>query len=427
MKTSIQLKSVTGTKIEEMLHDVVVLHKDHPSIERVVLVDEGIIKSIVIAEEKHVGLDVLLILPWVNESIDHITHTQYIAVEDMGGDDVEVILRGDNLGNRTIISIETSSEDDDYDSAIATIHYEGSESRYLEELETLGISTEDIDNVVGDLVVVPNVFEEQLGGATSFKLTSLEDGQVVLVNLPEKDYLKRLVEELQPTYNSAVTALSTGNYYHTFSSKTLGELSTTVFDGEPLTVSHQYVNEYDETAVGTIIVETEQVKLYNAIMPIYVIGLGALRSLSLMRHFVAVDLEAGNNPVYPLANNLDKSDIKARGEHMRTVVNSKKRGRYMHKGTVSAVAIDLNREAFAVRINWMVNTVSIEYKSFTVARMFAGDPTLADCLEFALEMRGVLYRIVKNNTGQAIPASTKATLVNTLKSYIGASKKLLKA
>ena len=412
MKTSIQLKSVTGTKIEEMLHDVVVLHKDHPSIERVVLVDEGIIKSIVIAEEKHIGLDILLILPWVNESIDHITHTQYIAVEDMGGDDVEVILRGDNLGNRTIISIETSSEDDDYGDAIVKIHYEGSESRYLQELETLGISAEDIDNVVGDLVVVPNV---------------LEDERAALVDLPEKDYLKRLVEELQPTYNSAVTALSTGNYYHTFSSKTLGELSTTVFDGEPLTVSHQYVNEYDETAVGTIIVETEQVKLYNAIMPIYVIGLGALRSLSLMRHFVAVDLEAGNNPVYPLANNLDKSDIKARGEHMRTVVNSKKRGRYIHKGTVSAVAIDLNREAFAVRINWMVNTVSIEYKSFTVARMFAGEPTLADCLEFALEMRGVLYRIVKNNTGQAIPASTKATLVNTLKSYIGASKKLLKA
>ena len=330
----------------------------------------------------------------------------------MGGDDVEVILRGDNLGNRTIISIETSSEDDDYGDAIVKIHYEGSESRYLQELETLGISAEDIDNVVGDLVVVPNV---------------LEDERAALVDLPEKDYLKRLVEELQPTYNSAVTALSTGNYYHTFSSKTLGELSTTVFDGEPLTVSHQYVNEYDETAVGTIIVETEQVKLYNAIMPIYVIGLGALRSLSLMRHFVAVDLEAGNNPVYPLANNLDKSDIKARGEHMRTVVNSKKRGRYIHKGTVSAVAIDLNREAFAVRINWMVNTVSIEYKSFTVARMFAGEPTLADCLEFALEMRGVLYRIVKNNTGQAIPASTKATLVNTLKSYIGASKKLLKA
>lgn len=403
---------MTGTKLEEILHDVVVLHKDHPSIERVSLIDEGIIKSIVVAEEKHIGLDILLILPWVNESIDHITHTQYIAVEDMGGDDVEVILRGDNLGNRTIISIETSSEDDDYGDAIVKIHYEGSESRYLQELETLGISTEDIDNVVGDLVVVPNV---------------LEDERAALVDLPEKDYLKRLVEELQPTYNSAVTALSTGNYYHTFSSKTLGELSTTVFDGEPLTVSHQYVNEYDETAVGTIIVETEQVKLYNAIMPIYVIGLGALRSLSLMRHFVAVDLEAGNNPVYPLANNLDKSDIKARGEHMRTVVNSKKRGRYIHKGTVSAVAIDLNREAFAVRINWMVNTVSIEYKSFTVARMFAGEPTLADCLEFALEMRGVLYRIVKNNTGQAIPASTKATLVNTLKSYIGASKKLLKA
>ena len=160
MKTSIQLKSVTGTKIEEMLHDVVVLHKDHPSIERVVLVDEGIIKSIVIAEEKHIGLDILLILPWVNESIDHITHTQYIAVEDMGGDDVEVILRGDNLGNRTIISIETSSEDDDYGDAIVKIHYEGSESRYLQELETLGISAEDIDNVVGDLVVAPNVLED---------------------------------------------------------------------------------------------------------------------------------------------------------------------------------------------------------------------------------------------------------------------------
>ena len=412
MKTSIQLKSMTGTKLEEILHDVVVLHKDHPSIERVSLIDEGIIKSIVVAEEKHMGLDILLVLPWINESTDHITHTQYTAIEDMGGDDVEVILRGDNLGNRTIISIETSNEDDDYGDAIVKIHYEGSESRYLQELETLGISTEDIDNVVGDLVVVPNV---------------LEDERAALVDLPEKDYLKRLVEELQPTYNSAVTALSTGNYYHTFSSKTLGELSTTVFDGEPLTVSHQYVNEYDETAVGTIIVETEQVKLYNAIMPIYVIGLGALRSLSLMRHFVAVDLEAGNNPVYPLANNLDESDIKALGEHMRAVVNSKKRGRYIHKGTVSAVAIDLNREAFAVRINWMVNTVSIEYKSFTVARMFAGEPTLADCLEFALEMRGVLYRIVKNNTGQAIPASTKATLVNTLKSYIGASKKLLKA
>lgn len=410
MKTSIQLKSMTGTKLEEILHDVVVLHKDHPSIERVILIDEGIIKSIVVAEVKQFGLDMLLILPWVNESVDHITYTQYVAVSNAGGDDVEVILHGDNLGNKTVISIETSSEDDDYDNAIVKIHYEGSESRYLEELETLGISDEDIDSVVGDLVVAPNV---------------LEDERAALVDLPEKEYLKRLVEEVQPTYNSVFSELTTGNYYRTFSSETLGELSTTVFDGEPLTVSHQYVNEHNERAVGSIMVETEQVKLYNAIMPIYVIGLGTLRSLSLMQHFVEVDLELGNNPVYPLANNLDESDIKALGEHMRMVVNSKKRGRYIHASVASAVAIDLDKEVFVVRINWMVNTVSIEYKSFTVARMFAGDPTLANCLEFALSMRRVLYRIIKANTGQSLPASTKATLVNTLNSYIKASKKLL--
>ena len=421
MKTSIQLKSMTGTKIEEILHDVVVLPKDHP------LIDEGIIKSIVVAEEKHIDLDILLVLPWINESVDRITHTQYIAVEYMGSDDVEIILRGDNLGNKTIISIETSSEDDDYDNAMVNIHYEGSESRYLEELATLGISDEDIDSVVGDWEkrVTPNVFEAQLDGVTSFKLKSLKDGREVLVDLPEKDYLKRLVEEVQPTYNSVFSELTTGNYYRTFSSETLGELSTSVFDGEPLTVSHQYINEYDEKAVGSIVVETEQVKLYNAIMPIYVIGLGALRSLSLMRHFVELDLESGNNPVYPLANNLDESDIKALGEHMRAVVNSKKRGRYTNDGTISAVTIDLDREIFVVRINWMANTVSIEYKSFTVARMFAGEPTLANCLEFALSMRRVLYRIIKANTGQSLPASTKATLVNTLNSYIKASKKLL--
>lgn len=410
MRTSIQLNSMATTKLEEILHDVVVLHKDHSSIERVLLIDEGIIKSIVAAEEKHIGLDILLVLPWINESVDHVTHTQYTAIDDMGGDDVEVILRGDNLGNKTVISIETSSEDDDYDNAIVKIHYEGSESRYLEELETLGISNEDIDNVVGDLVTVPNV---------------LEDRREALFDLPEKDYLKRLVEEVQPTYNSVFSALTTGNYYRTFSSETLGELSTTVFDGEPLTISHQYVNKNDETAVGSIVVETEQVKLYNAIMPIYVIGLGTLRSFSLMQHFVEVDLESGNNPVYPLANNLDESDIKALGEHMRAVVNSKKRGRYIHASVASAVAIDLDKEVFVVRINWMVNTVSIEYKSFTVARMFAGDPTLANCLEFALSMRGILYRIIKANTGQSLPASTKATLANTLNSYIKASKKLL--
>lgn len=410
MRTSIQLNSMATTKLEEMLHDVVVLHKDHPSIERVLLIDEGIIKSIVAAEEKHIGLDILLVLPWINESTDHVTHTQYTTIDDMGGDDVEVILRGDNLGNKTVISIETSSEDDDYDNAIVKIHYEGSESRYLEELETLGISDEDIDSVVGDLVVAANV---------------LEDERAELVDLPEKDYLKRLVEEVQPTYNSVFSTLSTGNYYRTFSSETLGELSTTVFDGEPLAISHQYVNEHDEKAVGSMVVETEQVKLYNAIMPIYVIGLGAIRSLSLMQHFVEVDLESGNNPVYPLANNLDESDIKALGEHMRAVVNSKKRGRYINDGTISAVAIDLDKDVFVVRINWMVNTVSIEYKSFTVARMFAGEPTLANCLEFALSMRRVLYRIIKANTGQSLPASTKATLTNTLNSYIKASKKLL--
>lgn len=410
MRTSIQLNSMATTKLEEMLHDVVVLHKDHPSIERVLLIDEGIIKSIVAAEEKHIGLDILLVLPWINESTDHVTHTQYTAIEDMGGDDVEVILRGDNLGNKTVISIETSSEDDDYDNAIVKIHYEGSESRYLEELEKLGISDGDIDSVVGDLVVAPNV---------------LEDERAALVDLPEKEYLKRLVEELQPTYNSVFSTLSTGNYYRTFSSETLGELSTTVFDGEPLAISHQYVNKHDETAVGSMVVETEQLKLYNAIMPIYVIGLGTLRSFSLMQHFVEVDLESGNNPVYPLANNLDESDIKALGEHMCAVVNSKKRGRYIHASVASAVAIDLDGEVFVVRINWMVNTVSIEYKSFTVARMFAGEPTLANCLEFALSMRRVLYRIIKANTGQSLPASTKATLTNTLNSYIKASKKLL--
>lgn len=420
MRTSIQLNTMATTKLEELLHDVVVLHKDHPSIERVLLIDEGIIKSIVAAEDKHIGLDILLVLPWINESTDHFTHTQYTAIEDVGGDDVEVILRGDNLGNKTVISIETSSEDDDYDNAIVNIHYEGSESRYLEELETLGISDEDIDNVVGDLVVAPRALEEQQDG-----VASLEDRREALFDLPEEGYLKRLVEEVQPTYNSVFSELTTGNYYRTFSSETLGELSTTVFDGELLTVSHQYINEYDEKAVGSIVVETEQVKLYNAIMPIYVIGLGAIRSLSLMQHIVEVDLESGNNPVYPLANNLDESDIKALGEHMRAVVNSKKRGRYTNDGTISAVTIDLDREIFVVRINWMVNTVSIEYRSFTVARMFAGEPTLANCLEFASSMRGVLYRIIKANTGQSLPASTKATLVNTLNSYIKASKKLL--
>lgn len=182
MRCDIQLKTMSTTKLEGLLSDVVVHHTTNPSFTRGVMVSTDVIKDVVTAEELHVTIGALLMLPWTRLTNRSILQMQYIALEDLGGDDVEIILRVDPRGNRTIISIETSKEDDDYEDAIVHIYYEGSEIRLREELFEFEITMDNFETVVGDLLVDhSDTKENTFGNSKVFMLTDATTGERIQV------------------------------------------------------------------------------------------------------------------------------------------------------------------------------------------------------------------------------------------------------
>lgn len=182
MRCDIQLKTMSTTKLEGLLSDVVVHHTTNPSFTRGVMVSTDVIKDVVTAEELHVTIGALLMLPWTRLTNISILQMQYIALEDLGGDDVEIILRVDPRGNRTIISIETSKEDDDYEDAIVHIYYEGSEIRLREELFEFEITMDNFETVVGDLLVDhSDTKENTFGNSKVFMLTDATTGERIQV------------------------------------------------------------------------------------------------------------------------------------------------------------------------------------------------------------------------------------------------------
>lgn len=182
MRCDIQLKTMSTTKLEGLLSDVVVHHTTNPSFTRGVMVSTDVIKDVVTAEELHVTIGALLILPWTRLTNRSILQMQYIALEDLGGDDVEIILRVDPRGNRTVISIETSKEDDDYEDAIVHIYYEGSEIRLREELFEFEITMDNFETVVGDLLVDhSDTKENTFGNSKVFMLTDATTGERIQV------------------------------------------------------------------------------------------------------------------------------------------------------------------------------------------------------------------------------------------------------
>lgn len=182
MRCDIQLKTMSTTKLEGLLSDVVVHHTTNPSFTRGVMVSTDVIKDVVTAEELHVTIGALLMLPWTRLTNRSILQMQYIALEDLGGDDVEIILRVDPRGNRTVISIETSKEDDDYEDAIVHIYYEGSEIRLREELFEFEITMDNFETVVGDLLVDhSDTKENTFGNSKVFMLTDATTGERIQV------------------------------------------------------------------------------------------------------------------------------------------------------------------------------------------------------------------------------------------------------
>lgn len=183
MKTAIQLKSIATTKIQELLDDTVTHHASIPSLIRGEMVPVKLIEEAVQSKELHVGKDAILILPWNKLTNEPIIQTQYTAFEDLGQNDVEIILRADPFGNRMIISIETSKDEDDYDNAVTHIYYEGSEIGLREKLTALNVTMDDFESVVGDLLVDHRDLDENtLGNSKVFVITDAVTGKRVVVN-----------------------------------------------------------------------------------------------------------------------------------------------------------------------------------------------------------------------------------------------------
>lgn len=182
MKTAIQLRSITTTKIQELIDDTVTHHASIPSLIRGEMVPVKLIEEAVQSEELHVGKDAILTIPWKKLTNEPIIQTQYAAFEDLGQDDVELILRADPFGNRMVISIETSKDEDDYDNAVTHIYYEGSEIRLREELTALSVTMDDFESVVGDLLVdYRDLDENTFGNSKVFVVTDAVTGKRVVV------------------------------------------------------------------------------------------------------------------------------------------------------------------------------------------------------------------------------------------------------
>lgn len=183
MKTVIQLKSIATTKIEELLNDTVTHHASIPSLIRGEMVPVKLIEESVKSEELHDVKGAILTIPWKKLTDEAIIQTQYVALEDLGEDDIELILRVDPFGNRTIISIETYKDEDDYDNAVTHIYYEGSEIRLREELTALNVTMDDFESVVGDLLVDHRDLDENtFGSSKAFVITDVVTGKRVVVD-----------------------------------------------------------------------------------------------------------------------------------------------------------------------------------------------------------------------------------------------------
>ncbi len=206
----------------------------------------------------------------------------------------------------------------------------------------------------------------------------------------------------------------------------LGETMMITDPTHPLRLTNQSVTSEGEPKVGSVVFEDEQASKYDGITPILVIGLGSIMALDEMFAVTDIDNALGLNPVYPNANDLSAEDIIVLIEQVKNVIGKSKGATYTSVDRTSVIRLEFGETSVVIRIIWSLNAVSIEYGNFIVARVFAGNPTLTVCLEHVINMRSVLYRMVKANTGFIIPTKDKNRIATAINTYITKSVKYIR-
>lgn len=183
MHTLLKLKTITSTKIESILNDVVVHHCVNPNELR-----KDIVSSDIKAHLKDATLDDVMqtiqVATWGETPIEGLTYCQYIALEN--DSDIEVILRRGSHGCRTAIFIETDKDDDDnYDNAVVYVFYSGGYVGVYEELFTLGVTEDNIEKHIGDQIILDKylpfvISKEDVNYAKSIKA---QNGELIDIDL----------------------------------------------------------------------------------------------------------------------------------------------------------------------------------------------------------------------------------------------------
>ena len=234
--------------------------------------------------------------------------------------------------------------------------------------------------------------------------------------------ISQVLAESVPKYNSRLTQLKGGQLYTTQFTPESGEVMVMDIPDDPLVL--MYSDGFNGGRRGNISFDRDRVELYNSITPIYVTGLGAINALDVMNAVVDIDRKEGIDPVYPTVNNYTDSDIAVFNSQLKTIVGDKPDVKFLEAGPITALVITFNDAVVVIKINWLLNTVSVEHTDYTVAHAFAGDIGIAGSLKKALEIITVLYRMVRINTRVGVAFNVKSKVQRTLESYIVTSTSL---
>lgn len=182
MHTLLKLKTITSTKIESILNDVVVHHCADPNEIRKDIVSPDIKVHLKDATLDDV-MQTIQVASWGETPIEGVTYCQYIALEN--DTDIEMILRHNSHGSRTAIFIETDKDDDDYTNAVVYVFYSGGYVGIYVELFTLGVIEDNIEKYTGDQVVLdkylPFVISKE--DADTAKSIKAKNGELIDIDL----------------------------------------------------------------------------------------------------------------------------------------------------------------------------------------------------------------------------------------------------
>lgn len=207
MLTKIKLKSMATTHIETVVDDIVMERNLDSKITSQELVNKDVVVSLFEQEKFDDVVDSLHLLNWGDNPVGGKWYSQYLSIDTE--DDIEIVLRLNSFGNKTVVVIKTATDDPNYDDAVVHVVYSGSGIGLYEELQYLNITRSNIESQNGDLLLSdiqlkpeyeykPGVDLEQTGKVTylhrfdklppdEYKLTSIETGETVTVTMNPDD------------------------------------------------------------------------------------------------------------------------------------------------------------------------------------------------------------------------------------------------